>query len=154
MDGALSPSPSELRLEELRITPGPVAITATAKRRFGRCRSSGEPTQQVHSRSTRRIADLPWHGIPSQVQLRCRRFFCDTPGCLYRIFMERLPATVTCRLSAAHRQIAHALGGEAGARLAEALGLGMSADTMLRRRKHASVEAGEIPAPRRLGADE
>lgn len=64
MEAALSPSPSELRLEELRITPGRIIITATTKRQFGRCPSCGERSHRIHSRYTRRIDDLPWHGIP------------------------------------------------------------------------------------------
>jgi transposase len=109
MEAALSPSPSELRLDGLRITPNRIIITAAAKRPSVRCPACGEPSQRIHSRYTRRIADLPWHGIPVQVELCSRRFFCDTAGCLFRIFTERLPATVppygrrTLRLSAAHR---------------------------------------------------
>jgi transposase len=160
MEAALSPSPSELRLEGLRITPNRIIITAAARRRSARCPTCGEASQRVHSRYVRRLADLPWHGIPVEVELVSRKFFCDTGKCSCRIFTERLPETVPCygrrtlRLSAAHRQIAHALGGEAGARLAGALGLATSADTLLRRLLQPPVEREEIPTPRCLGVDE
>jgi transposase len=52
------------------------------------------------------------------------------------------------------RQIAHALGGEAGARLAESLGLATSADTLLLRLLEPPAEREEIPTPRCLGVDE
>jgi transposase len=160
MEAVLSPSPAELRLGALRIAPGKITITAVAKRRSARCPSCGVPSQRVHSRYVRRLADLPWHGIPVKVELQSRRFFCGTSGCLHRIFTARLPQTVPCygrqtrRLRETHRQIAYALGGEAGARLAEVLGLSTSADTLLRRVKQVSAETRKLPTPRYLGVDE
>ena len=64
-----------------------------------------------------------------RIELRVRRFFCETEDCGHRIFTERLPKTVqryarrTCRLSAALERITLALGGSAGSRLAQQLGI-------------------------------
>lgn len=160
MEAALSPSPAELRLEDLRILPGRITIRAVPKRRTARCPCCAAPSTRIHSRYVRHLADLPWHGIPVEVELHSRRFFCVTAGCAQRIFTERLPETAPCygrrtlRLSAAHRQIAHALGGEAGARLAETLGLSRSADTLLRRLKQPAAEVVEVPLVRYSGVDE
>jgi transposase len=60
----------------------------------------------------------------------------------------------TLRLSAAHWHLAHALGGEAGARLAELLGLAASGDTLLRRLKQSAATIPAFSAPRCLGVDE
>lgn len=49
-------------------------------------------------------------------------------------------------ITKAHRSIGLALGGEAGARLAEHLALPTSADTLLRRAK--AIPAAEAPLPR------
>jgi hypothetical protein len=81
------------------------------------------------------LSDLPWQGIPVRIELRVRRFFCDSADCRQQIFTERLPKTVqrysrrTCRLSASLQQITSALGGFAGSRLAKQLGILASGST-------------------------
>ena len=103
-----------------------------------RCPACGRASPRVHSRYKRQLADLPWQGIPVQIELRVRRFFCNTDGCSQLIFTERLPNTVgrhsrqTCRLSSVLDRITLALGGSAGARLAEQLGIVADGSTLLR----------------------
>jgi hypothetical protein len=71
------------------------------------------------------------------LDLETRNFFCDTPGCSRRIFAERLPATVapyrrrTLRLHGSLRLMSLVAGGEAGARQATMLGMGISGGTLL-----------------------
>jgi hypothetical protein len=54
-----------------------------------------------------------------------RRFFCDTPGCRRRIFAERCEGTAsvyghrTHRAAASLELLGFAIGGRAGARVAE-----------------------------------
>jgi len=43
-------------------------------------------TVLVHSRYERKLADPPWNGVPVQVILHTRRFFCSTAGCSQRVF--------------------------------------------------------------------
>lgn len=89
------------------------------------CPECQQASRRTHSRYLRRLNDLPWEGIPVRIELRVRRFFCETDDCGHHIFAERLPKTVqryarrTCRLSKALEQITQALGGSAGSRLAE-----------------------------------
>ena len=79
--------------------------------------------------------------------------------CGRRIFTERLPNTVkrygrqTCRLSTALEQITLALGGSAGSRLAEQLGILASGSTLLRglRKK---ARADTPISPRIVGIDD
>ena len=114
---------------------------------------------RVHSHYLRRLSDLPWEGIPVRIQFKVRRFFCDSPGCVQRIFTERLPNTAkryarrTCRLNATIEQIALALGGAAGSRLARQLGILASGSTFLRELKRHGIS---VPArgPRVLGIDD
>jgi len=74
----------------------------------------------VHSHYLRHLCDLPWEGIPVQIQLHVRRFFCRAEDCEQAIFTERLPHTVlryarrTCRLSKTIRQITMALDSNGG----------------------------------------
>jgi transposase len=112
----------------------------------------------VHSRYVRRVTDLPWHGVRFRLQLSARRFFCDQPNCLRRIFTERLPGVVapyarrTARLEEWLRALGFALGGEAGARLMRALGLLGSPDTLLRQIRRTPLPAR--PAPRVVSVDD
>ena len=125
----LCPSPLELQLAEVRFAAPELIVTATARRRVVACPKCGHASTRIHSRYSRTLADLPWHGLRVRLDVHVRRFFCDVPGCKRRIFTERLPNTAasyarrTARAASALEAIGLALGGRAGARLAAALGL-------------------------------
>jgi transposase len=114
-------------------------------------------SDRIHSWYRRRLNDLPWEGIPVRIELQVRRFFCGSDGCPQRIFTERLPKTAsryarrTSRLSFAIEQITLALGGSAGSRLAEQLGILASDSTLLRQLRRKTVD--EAITPRVLGID-
>lgn len=115
------------------------------------CPLCGAPSWRIHSRYTRRLAELPVLGHPVRLLMTVRRFFCSDPRCSRQIFTEPLDgfagkhARTTAGLARAHRAIGAALGGEAGARLAARMAMATSPDTLLRRVEHA-----EVPAPRSL----
>src|SRR5207247_9295717 len=100
----------------------------------------------------------PGTRVPARLCLPPRRYFCDRRDCPRTIFTERLPALVqpygrrTPRLAEALHRVAHALGGEAGARLAVSLGMAVSPDT-LRRRLQRQAPRGAT-TPRVLGVDD
>ena len=83
---------------------------------------------------------------------------CSAASCPRQVFAERLPGLVepharaTVPLTAAHRDLGLALGGEAGARLAATLGVPTSPDTLLRRVIAAAVTP--VPPPRYVGVDD
>ncbi len=85
-----------------------------------------------------RLADVPWGGIPVRLCVIGASIPLPESTCPQRIFAERLDdiahafARRTDRLSAALELIGFALGGEAGARLADNLGFVTSPDTLLR----------------------
>ena len=122
------------------------------------CPRCGKDARRVHSRYTRRLADLPCFGIPVRLELTVRRFRCSSPECPRRIFAERLPgfaakhARSTDRLRRSHEAIGHALGGEAGSRLAVLIAMPTSPDTLLRRVKQLKDVPG--PPPRVVGIDD
>ena len=122
------------------------------------CPCCQKPSRTVHSRYTRRVADLPWQGVSVLLELQARRFRCTNSLCPRLIFCERLPSVVatyarrTVRLHAALEPIGFAVGGEAGARLARELGLTASPDTLLRRLRR--VPPPESTTPRIVGADD
>jgi transposase len=156
----LVPDAGEVVLHELK-TDGQnrLVMVLRSAGKEGRCPECGRPSRRVHSRYSRQLSDLPWEGIPVRIQLRVRRFFCTEEECGQRIFTERLPSTVarharrTRRLSAALDRITLALGGSAGARLAEQLGILTHGSTLLRGlRKGAS--AMSVKPPRVVGIDD
>jgi transposase len=120
-----------------------------------RCHS---PSAHLHSRYIRRLADLPWLGIAIRLEIQARRLYCRRLDCPQRIFCERLPTFVapyarrTLRLNEALRLIGLAAGGEAGARLAVALGMGVSPDTLIQRIRQTRLPAP--PAPKVIGVDD
>jgi transposase len=122
------------------------------------CPLCGTDAHRVHSRYTRRLADLPCFGRTVRLQVAVRRFSCPEPSCPRRIFAERLAgfaaplARTTARLRQTHAAIGCALGGEAGARLTRSLALPTSPDTLLRRVKE--FGDGPLPPPRFVGIDD
>jgi transposase len=91
------------------------------------------------------------------LHVEVRRFFCANPTCPRQIFAERLAGIAP----AAHRtdrqrtrltDLALALGGEAGARLAAKHGMPVSPDTLLRLIRAAPDRA--LPTPAVLGVDD
>lgn len=113
---------------------------------------------KVHSRYRRALDDLPCCGKPLRLQVMVRRFFCLNEECSRRLFAERVSKVMapfvrkTNRLNRTLQTIGLALGGEAGARTAEGLGMQVSPDTLIRR-----VRALPEPAEREvrvLGVDD
>jgi len=156
----LVPDAGEVVLDQLMVESNTrlvMVLQATGK--SNHCPECRKESQRIHSRYRRRLSDLPWEGIPVRIELRVRRFFCDSEDCGQRIFTERLPKTVqrysrrTCRLSASLEQISSALGGCAGSRLAKQLGILASGSTLLRQLRRKLMEPS-THAPRVLGIDD
>ena len=136
-----------------------ITIQLRARRKIVPCPDCGEPTSRIHSRYSRTLADLPWHGTAVRLQLQTRRFFCPAPQCGRRIFAERLSETAdryarrTRRLDLLLYRVALVLGGEAGSRLSRDLSVGVSPDTLLRRIRAATLP-NAASRVRVLGVDE
>ena len=157
--GTLVPDIAEVELVSLGRVAGAIEMRLKTCRVSATCLTCGTSSQKVHSRYVRRLADLPWDGVPVVIHLQTRRFFCVEPGCRRKVFTEPLPGTVarygrrSCRSSEALRWLTLALGGRAGARLAERLGLLASRSTLLRK-LHQRRLAPLVQAPRVLGIDD
>jgi transposase len=147
-----------LALLDLALTPSTLVIRLATTAATASCPRCGAPSDRVHSRYTRTVADLSAHDRLVVLRLRVRRFRCAAPDCTRAIFCERLPDLVaarsrtTGRLTEAHRFVGLALGGEAGARLADHLDIPTSPDTLLRRVK--DVDGDAPPPPRFVGIDD
>jgi transposase len=71
------PTPKLLNLIDVRATENAITLVARTSSRVARCPACGAKSARIHSHYTRMLADLPWQGIPVNVRLRVRRFFCD-----------------------------------------------------------------------------
>ena len=114
-------------------------ITVRSTASAGVCPGRGDVSRRVHSRYTRRLADLPVAGRPVRLELKARRFRCEAVLCARRIFAERFDPNVlapsarrTARLECLVHHLGLALGGRPAAALAQRLMLPVSNDTLLR----------------------
>jgi transposase len=150
--------PTSIRLEKIIQHHSSLTLVVKATQPRPECPRCHRPSTRVHSYYTRRVADLPWHGVAAKLELRTRRFRCRNSLCTKRIFCERLPRVVahygrkTKRMNEALQLIGLLLGGEAGARAALKLAMKTSADTLLRRVRAAVKPCA--PTPRVLGVDD
>jgi transposase len=130
-----------------------------ARRSISTCPACGTASRRVHSHYQRKLADLPWEGLPVVILLQARKFFCVGDSCRRKIFTEPLPGTVaryarrSSRSSEALHWLTLALGGRAGARLARRLGLLACRSTLLRSLRH-RMQPTAVTAPRLLGIDD
>jgi transposase len=147
-----------VRLVDFVLTPTTAVALLVTTSPTAACPRCSTPSDRIHSRYRRTVADLALHDRSVALRLLVRKFRCTKPDCPQAIFCERLPqllkprARATVRLTAAHSAIGFALGGEAGARLASLLAMPTSPDTLLRRIKSAVAEPGT--KPRYIGVDD
>jgi transposase len=125
-------------IEHITLADGVITILAQSQTMSASCPTCTQISSRVHSRYTRQLMDLPWGGRTVRLGIQVRRFLCQRPTCRRKTFAEAIPAFAersarrTLRLKGALGQLALALGGEPGSRLAQVLGMRCSPDTLLR----------------------
>jgi transposase len=118
---------------------GLVSVLVRAKTDAVACPACGSVSGRVHSRYGRRLADAAIGGRRVVIRLTARRFFCAFPGCAHKTFAEQVPGLTvrygrtTALLARMQRDIAVALAGRAGCRLARELGVPASRIKMIKR---------------------
>ncbi len=156
LEAALLPKP--LRVEAIAESDDTVIVHARSAEESARCPDCGHAAARVQSTYVRTLDDVPWAGRRVRIRVTIRRFRCATVRCPRRIFAERLGdfalpyARRTARADAVLEEVAFALGGEAGARLAGGLGQPTSPDTLLRLIRRAP--APTAPPVRVCGVDD
>src|SRR5512135_3007760 len=122
------------------------------------CPLCGTAAHRMHSRYSRRVADLPCAGRQVTLLLTVRKFFCPNPTCLRKIFAEQFPdlvqayARFTNRLREALLALGLATCGELTSRLAPKLGMTVKPTTLLRRLQ--AVAVSPVETVRLLGVDD
>ena len=135
-------------------------ILTTPRQKAAACPTCAASTDRIHSRYQRTLHDLPWQGRPVMLRVQARRFRCLNPACPRQTFAEALTGAAgssthrTERLGALQCHLGLAVGGEAGARLAERLAVPTSPDTLLRLVNRVSRLAEPRPVPRVLAVDD
>jgi zinc-finger of transposase IS204/IS1001/IS1096/IS1165 len=143
----LLPPESDLRITDLSMTEDLLVVAATSLTISACCPLCGTISERIHSRYRRTVADLPFSDRALVVRLVARRFKCENAGCPRAVFCERLPKFVdaharsTTRLKSLHRALGATAGGEAGSRLAVALAIPVSGDTIMHPRRMARRSA-------------
>jgi transposase len=124
------------------------------------CPSCGAPSDKVHSRYQRRLGDVAVGGRRVVIVLGVRRLFCNNQACQRRTFAEQVEGLTTRYgrrtppLRGLLEQVAVALAGRAGARLAEHLHARVSRSTLLRLLMSLSDPDHAAVTPRVLGVDD
>ena len=96
---------------------------ATVRGDEGVCLACSKPSSRVHSRYRRTLTDAPVAGRLIRIFLRVRRFFCDSPECRRKTFVEQVDRLTrrSSRVCEGLRRMLTAIGlalaGRAGARL-------------------------------------
>ena len=116
-----------------------VVLSVHSDRDKSSCPKCGTVSRRIHSRYSRRLADLPMSGRTVQLVVIVRRFRCAAELCVRRIFAERFEAGAvapwarrTERLDHIVHHLALALGGRPAAAFARRLMIPVSKDTLLR----------------------
>ena len=149
---------ADLSLVDVRLENEGLTLVLRSSQTNAACPECGQPSSHVHGHYTRWLADLACQKRPVRVCLEVRRFACTTRGCARTTFAERFPmftrpyARRTLRQAEALSEIAYALGGKAGAKLAKRQAMRTSRATLLR-----LIRSTPLPiqkTPRVLGLDD
>ena len=117
-----------------------IVVSARAEINRRACPLCGKPSNRIHSRYDRQVADLPCAGKQIRLRVITRRFVCEAPHCRRRIFRRtvrgrccrRPRSRRTARLECVVHHLGLALGGRPAASFAKRLMLPVSNDTLLR----------------------
>jgi len=145
-------------VEQVSQTEEAIVITACATVPDACCPDCQHVSSQIHSTSTRSPKALPSSGRPVRLLLQVRRFRCSNSLCQRQTFAEAFAQLVapraqrTCSARELVRVIGEAIGGEAGARLSQRLGMKCSAATVLRFVRQAALPSSSTV--RGVGVDE
>ncbi len=152
------PLPDGLVIASLSETETQLIVHVACRSPTASCPLCHLPSDRIHGRYGRTVADLPCAGRRVILALAVRKFVCRTPTCPRQIFTERLPDLVQsyARITNRLRDVLIALGlatsAEVCVRLAPKLGLQVSAPTLLRSLR--TVSCASPTSVRVLGIDD
>jgi len=150
------PLPDGIVIAAIHESLNSIEVHIACRKACAACPLCGQLSERVHGHYVRTVADLPCGGRRVILALTVRKFVCGRPTCLQKIFTERLLDLVqsyarkTNRLREALVALGLATSAEVSERLAPALGMLVSASTLLRRlREVACPPPLSVRIPRR-----
>lgn len=150
--------PADMHVEEVEIDKKRLMLVLSSTQVSAACPYCSCSSARVHSRYTRTLVDLPCQERAVVLRVQVRRFFCLAEACAHQTFAEQFPTLAPAYARRTHRQlqrlcqIAFALGGRPGARLAKQQAMSISFSTLVRLLRHSP--APRFPSPRVLGIDD
>jgi transposase len=129
-----------MHVEEVLIDKNRLMLVLSSTQLSATCPHCSQLSARVHSRYTRTLVDLPCQERAVVLRVRVRRFFCLATACAHQTFAEQFPTLAPAYARRTYRQfqrlcqIAFALGGRPGARLAKQQATPISFSTLLRLR--------------------
>src|SRR5262245_22080794 len=84
------PASSDLVVTGVTVTADLIALAVTSSSPAARCPVCGQPSDRVHARYRRTLADLAVGPRRLAIIVTARKFRCDYPGCDRHVFCERL----------------------------------------------------------------
>lgn len=154
----LWPAEMHLQISSIEEADGKLIVVACGLQEQAHCPDCQQLSARFNGYYHRHPADLPCGGYTIQLNLTVTRFFCDNEACSRRTFSATFPNLVrpyarrTDRLASQQQHVAFAVGGEAGCRLLNRLGMPTSADTLIRLVRSAPEPVAATP--RVLGVDD
>src|SRR5215467_8695572 len=82
--------PEGLEVTALEMIDEVLTITAVSTQIQPCCPLCSIPATRVHGHYRRQMADLPCSGQPVRLLVLVRKYFCDVPNCVRKIFAERV----------------------------------------------------------------
>jgi transposase len=150
--------PSDMHVEEVLLDKNRLMLVLSSTQLTAACPYCSQLSARVHSRDIRTLLDLPCQERAVVLRVQVRRFFCLAATCAHKTFAEQFPKLAPAYARRTDRQlqrlcqIAFALGGRPGARLAKQQAMPTSFSTLLRLIRHSPVPG--FPSPHVLGKDE
>src|SRR5215472_5630417 len=101
-----------LHIECVTVSDNELLVSVRSSSPTACCPLCGTQAWRIHSRYSRRVADLPCAGQHITLRLAVRKFFCPDTACPRTIFAEQFPALVKsyARLTHRLREVLVALG--------------------------------------------
>ena len=147
-----------LKVTQATFNEAELLISVQSQKSSAHCPKCHAASVHHHSSYWRTVQDTPIGLTTVRLQIRVRRFRCINQACARKTFAEQYPQLVGRRRQRSKRlmsnltNIALALGGKAGARLADKLVMTASASTLLRLLHQ--LEAPLVETPRIIGIDD
>ena len=87
------PAELDFNLSNFHYTSSEIKLNVISSQLSSQCPICQGISIKVHSKYLRMIGDLPVSGKIATINLQVRKFFCENPDCIRKIFSERFKTT-------------------------------------------------------------